>query len=649
MGDGTLNTSENNYSYFKRWWQNAPPATKKGWRTALLFSLLLWLLGAVFSYYQVAAIRAVETPVVRAIYSGLMGPMGLWWGFLKFTGFIQETSHDPSGAWRYLIALRLVVWGAIGFIFNATPHPEVVQKREAALQRKAQGQLDDDEVAEKLAIENGVPLATVKVTGRKKKPVTVGLNPMVGQGHVLVSGPTRSGKGLHLTEALLHWPGTAVIVDPKGEQYKRTAGFREKYLGPVYHIPGHEVELSSLYNLQDSDDIKELHDQLLQPEQDTQRIFADKSLSLFEAVGHYAKARRIDPIRVLLDAASDDFTLALRAMDSVPAARREVRKFTNNLPPELFNQDRFVASAYGTFTTRLYNYQKHIDTIAPRTILNSIPLYWERENATIYITYNLTELQGVGGVVAAILAGLMRYHMNHTDPKHRLLVAVDELAAVRLRNLETYLATVGGYGITMLLYAQALAQLEGIYGRTGTEAILSNTAHQVWYPPNDMETARRISALYGTTRRANRSFNSARRYAIGGSQNGQANGYQDYSVGQTMHEEPLLKPTEVMSLPKDQVIVITEKDRQYRFIGQRLNPLDKLENLPAAPKPLKLEPPARVYTKWMERRSAPLPTERDKTTPSDIPESSQGGNEGGSGNDLPDSANNSASPKKPLK
>jgi type IV secretory pathway TraG/TraD family ATPase VirD4 len=79
------------------------------------------------------------------------------------------------------------------------------------------------------------------------------------------------------------------------------------------------------------------------------------------------------------------------------------------------------------------------------------------EKSTLYITYSLNELEGVGGVVSAILAGLMRDHMA-SGHKWRLLVAIDEMAAVRMRHLDTYLATVGGFGITMLLYAQSMSQ-----------------------------------------------------------------------------------------------------------------------------------------------------------------------------------------------
>jgi hypothetical protein len=74
--------------------------------------------------------------------------------------------------------------------------------------------------------------------------------------------------------------------------------------------------------------------------------------------------------------------------------------------------DRFVTSAYGTFATRLFGYQKHIDTICPYTPKLALPREWVARKSTLYITYSLNDLQGVGGVVSAILAGLMRNHMK---------------------------------------------------------------------------------------------------------------------------------------------------------------------------------------------------------------------------------------------
>ena len=444
-----------------------------------------------------------------------------------------------------------------------------------------------------------------------------------------------------MSRTLLTWAPAAIIVDPKGEQYERLARVRGAGIEPLYRIPGHSVDLAALYDLTDKDSIRELHAHLMRPDEDGQSIFAEKSLSLFEAAGHYAAAKGLNPLRVLLDAAEDDFVKVLQAFDSVPAARQAARKFTNDLPPELFNQDRFVSSAYGTFVTRLYDYQKHIETICPTDRSNVIPANWAEKRATIFITYDLTELKAVGGLVSAILAGLMRAQMRaqmHTLFPTPVLFAIDELPALRLKNLETYLATVGGYNMTVLMYIQALSQLEEVYGRHGVESILANTANQVWYPPNDITTAKKISELCGTTYRKRKSFSRGQRYNSG--QNGRQGGSRNTGYSETVVEEPILTPAEIMAMKKDKVIAIIQRNGLYRVMGERLNPLAQLKKLAHLPMPNipQVSSKPRVFTPWLGE---------EKPEPPQAP-ADDAGAEGDSGPET-DSPPSSLGPKKPLK
>ncbi|MCP5085827.1 MAG: type IV secretory system conjugative DNA transfer family protein, partial [Rhodobacteraceae bacterium] len=237
--------------------------------------------------------------------------------------------------------------------------------------------------------------------------------------------------------------------------------------------PGSQVHLSYYYDsLMDRDSLFELHHHLLRPWQSRERIFADKSRALFSAAAEYAKVFRLNPVRVLLDMADSDPVEVLTAMETVPAARKYVRLFTDGLPAKKYYDNRFATSAYGTFTTMLNGYQKHIDTIAPtRNGPTVIPRDWAAKGATIYVTYGLNDLQGVGGVVAAMMAAFMRYQLTQSE-KQRVMFAIDELPAVGLHNVTNYLATVGGSGITLLLYAQAVSQLRELHGREGTQSIL---------------------------------------------------------------------------------------------------------------------------------------------------------------------------------
>ena len=75
----------------------------------------------------------------------------------------------------------------------AEPAPEVQQRRRQQRLWRAQGRLSDEDIVDRLAIEQGLPLAEIVVS--KKQKVTVGIDYYSGEGHALVIGQTRSGKG----------------------------------------------------------------------------------------------------------------------------------------------------------------------------------------------------------------------------------------------------------------------------------------------------------------------------------------------------------------------------------------------------------------------------------------------------------------------
>lgn len=590
-------TPQTNYDYFKQLWQESAPATRRKWRIFLALLAILWLGGAIMAYTDVAGIMRLGSGA-RILTALVMGPFGLLWVFLKWTGLILETTQEPNLFWLILTGLNSGAIWLVGKIMTGEPNQELLQQRKQASAEKAQGRLPQAEIEKNLQIEAGVSAAQLTVD--KKEAVTVGVDYETGEGHMLAVGPTRSGKGLHLTQTLLTWPGAAIILDPKGEQFQRTAGERQKRFGsPIYRLPGSQVHLSYYYdNLLDRDSLFELHHHLLRPWQSRERIFADKSRALFSAAAEFARATGLNPVRVLLDMADCDPVLVLTALETVPAAKRYVRIFTDGLPPAKYYDNRFATSAYGTFTTMLNGYQKHIDTIAPRrngpTV---IPRNWAAQGATIYITYSLSDLRGVGGVVAAIIAAFMRYQLRQPQ-KERALFAIDELPAVGLHNVTDYLATVGGSGVSLLLYVQAISQLRELYGPEGTQSILANCVHQIWYPPADIETAKVMSELYGTGYKPTHTQGSSRRYYQNGQQNNGQQNYVDMRQSQGWELRQVLEPGEIMSLPKDQVMVLTQKERQYRFFGERLNPIPLLPHLAPPPEVPQFQSGPREYTDW---------------------------------------------------
>jgi hypothetical protein len=53
-----------------------------------------------------------------------------------------------------------------------------------------------------------------------------------------------------------------------------------------------------------------------------------------------------------------------------------------------------------------------------------------------------------------------------------------------------------------------------------------------------------------------------------------------------------------MSLPKDQVMVLTQKERQYRFFGERLNPIPQFPHLASPPVVPQFQAGPREYIDW---------------------------------------------------
>ncbi|HIP72691.1 MAG TPA: hypothetical protein EYH05_15010, partial [Anaerolineae bacterium] len=238
-----------------------------------------------------------------------------------------------------------------------------------------------------------------------------------------------------------------------------------------------------------------------------------------------------------------------------------------------------------------------------------VPPDWARQNGTIFITYSLNDLRAAGGVVSATIAAMLRYHMRQNQ-RQKVLVAIDELPAVGLRNIADYLSTCGGYGVTLLLYVQSVAQLQSLYGKDGTRAILSNCDHQLWYPAAEMETARFMSELYGTMLKASPMQSASRSARQQRDKEGKVQTQMTNNQGASWswREGAALSPNEMMALPQGQVLATMLAGRRYVFLGRRLNSIHLFDQFPA-PNGLRLPRPIyrpRRYTDWRALSAPPL-------------------------------------------
>jgi hypothetical protein len=196
-------------------------------------------------------------------------------------------------------------------------------QREAAAFARSQGHLPAGELRRRLRLPHrrGAPLATgvplgylprgtgergARVLGGTPDPAPHRLCPCglpwdADTGHLAVVGPARSGKGFHQTDSLLRWPGPAVVVDPKGEQWARTAGWRRRHVGPVYRVPDVGLDLGAYYDLATDRDRRELFALLLGAagERPEHRIFTERNYPLLPAAVAVGAALGEHPLAVL--------------------------------------------------------------------------------------------------------------------------------------------------------------------------------------------------------------------------------------------------------------------------------------------------------------------------------------------------------------
>lgn len=471
-------------------------------------------------------------------------------------------------------------------------------RREQEEHRLAQGRLTEAEAAQNLACTlPAIPLATV--LDKTETPVAVGLDQFDKyRGHILVIAPPHLPWQEQLTAVLREWPDAAFVIDPQGIQYTLTGARRRQFRGPVYTLPGHHFHLAYYYRIWHEDEARRLHGYLMSPYDLRQQGLIDRTLSLFVACGHYGYALKRNLIQVLLDAAASNLLDVLTGLEAVPRARQAARQFTKGLSPAEAIQDKTTAAAFTCFSRQLQRYQEQFQTITMDYPEEVIGRDWVENHGTIYLTYDYETLAELKGLVAAIITGLVRYHLSHGRYRPCLLV-IESVIAGSIQHFSEFLRLCRTYGVIVILYAQTSDEVELLSGDKGIGSILAHFRHQLWYTAADPKTAERMAVIYGTQLAA--TCPTCRR---------REQSESEAAVQPSPVTHPAMTPAEFMALPEDRVLVATHRKQLYRFIGRRISLSEEARRVQAPPIPLKIAPEPRQYTVWVspgQGVTAPLP------------------------------------------
>ena len=387
------------------------------------------------------------------------------------------------------------------------------------------------------------PMHKALYEGRKYKgDKSHGYLGIKSDGHIITVAPTRSGKGVGLViPNLLNYTESVVVIDPKGENYAKTAGYREAYMHQKrwcfdpFHVKlkrslhGMAVlkRVKALFELLDTPDdrdaadlyaeVARLAEAIVVRKRDEKDPFFNnaaqaiiknlillilwKSLDdcprISELRRMVADRTRIDKLRekvraaIVKDGATQKNVVAHYAIREIEAYRDNRDVMATVMMQTEFLEDDNIAMA-------LDGREGECEKVFDPECLNKAG-----EKQSIYLIIPPQHLERQARFLRLAITLSMDVVMRRTTDYRQVakyanvLFVLDEIAQLgRLDPVQKAVSLAAGYRMTLWMFWQDLSQLKGLYPEDYV-TFLSNAKIQQFFGCNDMETAKYISERCG--------------------------------------------------------------------------------------------------------------------------------------------------------
>lgn len=441
-----------------------------------------------------------------------------------------------------------------------------------------------------------------------------------GQLSVMLSAPTRSGKGVGVViPNLLNWPDSAVVLDIKGENYDITAGYRAAHGQAVYAFsPFDEDARSHRWNPLTAVRSSPLHrvgdlltiGQVIFPNDgggtSSEAFFNDQARNLFLGLGLVLLETPSLP-RTIGEMLRQSSGKGRSLKDHLSGLITQRREEGNPLSDEcadalqrlLSNSENTLSSVVATFNAPLTIFADAVvdaATSADDFRLEDV----RRRRMSVYVRIppnRLANARPLLNLFFSQLVSLNTQNLPEQDPtlKVQCLLVNDEFTAMgRVGVITNAAAFLAGYNLRLLTVVQAMSQLDAVYGEKEARTFATNHGLQILYAPREQRDADEYSAMLGhfteraTSRGRSRSFSG--------------HGHSTVSRNESEQRRALLLPQEFKELGSERLVVIFEnckpilgeKIRYYRdkAFTSRLRPA------PAVPRMNMDLHLARVQERW---------------------------------------------------
>jgi len=381
--------------------------------------------------------------------------------------------------------------------------------------------------------------------------------------HLLTLAPNRAGKGVSaIIPNLLTWPGSVLVIDPKGENAIVTAR-RRREMGQRVHVLdpwgitglacGRFNPLTELApdNVDLVEDAVLLADGLVLPGTKADDEFWNgearsliAGLVMHIVTTELPEDRHLGTLRAMLTLGEKEFADLLEDMNDNHAASGLVARTARRL---LQKTDRERSGVISTAQAQTH----FLDSPRMTEILGASSFNLgdiKSGRMTIFLVLPADRLATHGRwlrlVVGLCLAALTR---DRRAPAHPVLFMLDEFAALgRLQAVETAMGLLAGYGVLLWPILQDLSQLQDLYP-TRWRSFLANAGVVQAFGVNDMGTAEYLSKMLGqrtvTVRHLGRSGETE-----------MSRGSENYGPA----ARPLLMPQEILRLPPHHELLLLQ-------------------------------------------------------------------------------------------
>ena len=404
----------------------------------------------------------------------------------------------------------------------------------------------------------------------------------------MLVAPARSGKGVStIIPTLFDHPDSVIVFDPKGENYKATAGFRMEFSHVVRFSPldKNSISINPIaairkdHAYRDASIIAEI---LLTPENastesGTAKHFTDTAKDMITAAILHVKYsdyqdKSLYGVLKHLSNAGDPMandsgkTMLVGMMNSnhYDSAVHEI--IFNACSRNLIRPDRERGSVFSTAVRSLQILEDPL--VRKNTTDNdfSFNSFFDSEKPiSLYLTCPFSDIDRLSPIMRLLISfALRQFSSGETSFESKtlkipILFIIDEFATLGyFPFLEKTMGILPGYRVRFLIVLQSLQQLNSIYKET--HSFFDHCKTVAAFAPGDLKSAKIFSEMTGKESIVKESVsNSGSRFGIGLDN-------MNFSVSEQQRD--ILNPDEMMKLPASDVLILNHGMPPY--IGKKV-------------------------------------------------------------------------------